>query len=136
LAHRSQADLVVRLFRLAHAGELWAIDSFENRSKTRVDAAEQATSDGAMLALAAAVALGLAGLWLAAVCWRRRSVLGVLCGIVGTASAIGAAATGSAGHGARAALAGSAAAVAIGTVLLALGQAVQRLLDEQPGEDV
>jgi hypothetical protein len=87
-----------------------------------------------VLALAAAVALGVAGLCLAAACWRRRTVLGLLCGVVGTASAAGAATSGPAGSGARDALAGSLAAIAVGAVLLALGNTVQRLLDDEPGE--
>ena len=88
------------------------------------------------LALAGAVALGAAGAWLVAFSWRRGSVLALLCGILGIASAVLAGKAGWAGRGATDALAGSLAAVTIGTVLLVLGQAVQRLLDQEPDECV
>jgi hypothetical protein len=86
------------------------------------------------VAHAGAVALGAAGAWLAALSWRRRSVLALLCGILGTASAVFAGRAGWVGRGATDPLAGSLAAITIGTVLLVLGQAVQRLLDQEPDE--
>jgi|GEM_PF-2549443 len=88
------------------------------------------------VALAGAIALGAAGAWLAALSWRRGSVLAVLCGMLGIASAVLAARAGWAGRGATDALAGSLAAITIGTVLLVLGQAVQRLLEHEPDERV
>jgi len=84
--------------------------------------------------LAAAVALGLAGLSLVAVSWRLRSVLALLCGALGIASAIAAGTSGRTGSAATDYLSGSLAAVLIGTVLLVLGQAVQRLLDREPDD--
>ena len=83
------------------------------------------------LVIAAAVPLAAAGLWLVAVCWRRRSVLALICGVAGIALAV-AAGTWPAGSGATDALAGALAAIVIGAVLLALGQAIQRVLDEEP----
>jgi uncharacterized membrane protein YgdD (TMEM256/DUF423 family) len=79
--------------------------------------------------IAASSALALAGVWLIAACWRRGSVLGLLCGALGSFAAVAAAAD---AHGSDVTdwLAGSLAAIAIGTVLLVLGQAVQRLLDQ------
>jgi hypothetical protein len=83
--------------------------------------------------LAAAVALGAAGVSLVVISWRRRSVLALLCGALGTTAAIDAAAARSAGRAAGA-LCGALLAITIGAVLLAIGQAVERLLDEEPGE--
>jgi hypothetical protein len=68
---------------------------------------------------------GAAGVALLAVCWRRRTALGGVCAVV----AIGLAAAAPWLGGA--ALAGAALAVVIGAVLLGLGQAVQRLLEEE-----
>ena len=83
------------------------------------------------LVVAAAVVLAAAGLLLIAVCWRRRSVLAVVSGVAGIALAV-AAGTCPAGGGAADMLAGALAAIVIGAVLLALGQAIQRMLDEAP----
>ena len=82
--------------------------------------------------LAAAVVLVAAGLALVLVCWRSRSVLGLLCGLLGVASAVLGATSGHAGIGATDELAGALAAIVIGTVLLILGQAIQRVLDQEP----
>lgn len=81
--------------------------------------------------VAAAVLLAAAGLWLAAVCWWRRSVLALVCAVAGIALAV-AAGTGPAGSTATDELVGALAAIVIGAVLLALGQAIQRVLDEEP----
>jgi hypothetical protein len=83
------------------------------------------------LVVAAAVLLTAASLWLAAVCWRQRSVLGLVCAVAGTASAV-LAGTDPAGRATTDALAGALAAILIGAVLSALGQAIQRMLDETP----
>lgn len=86
--------------------------------------------------LAATVALGAGGVWLVVVCWRRRSVLALLCGVCAIACAVLAGTSGSAGSTATDALVGSLTAVTIGMVLLVLGQALQRLLDQDPDESV
>jgi hypothetical protein len=86
--------------------------------------------------LAATVALGACGVWLVAVCWRRRSVLALLCGVCGIGGAVLVGAAGWAGSAGTDALVGSLTAVTIGTVLLVLGQAVERLLDQDPDESV
>jgi hypothetical protein len=83
------------------------------------------------LVVAAAVLLAAAGLWLAVVCWRKRSVLGLVCGVAGIALAV-AAGTGLAGSGATDGLIGALAAILIGAVLYVLGQAIQSVLDEEP----
>jgi hypothetical protein len=79
----------------------------------------------------ASVVLVLGETWLVVTCWHRRSVLGAACGVVGIALVPIAILSQGRGAGAQA-LAGSLAALIIGTVLLRLGQAVQRLLDEEP----
>jgi hypothetical protein len=84
--------------------------------------------------IAAAVVLAGAGVWLVAVCWRRRSVLALLCGVLGIACAVVAGTAGRAGSGFTDALVGSLAAILIGIVLLLLGQAIQGLLDQEPDE--
>ncbi len=81
--------------------------------------------------LAAAIALGIVALLLVAVCWRQRSVLGLVCAVLAIGSTVAAVTSGSAGS-ATDELVGALAAIVIGTVLLALGQAVQRLLDQEP----
>ncbi len=83
------------------------------------------------LVAAAAVVLAATGVWLIAVCWRQRSVLALICGVAGVALAV-AAGTGTVGSGATDALAGALAAIVIGAILSALGQAIQRALDEEP----
>jgi hypothetical protein len=85
-----------------------------------------------MLSLVVAtVLIGAAGLWLAAVCWRRRSVLALVCAVAGIALVV-AAGTSPVGSTATDAPVGALAAIVIGAVLLALGQAIQRVLDEEP----
>jgi len=81
--------------------------------------------------IAAASALGAAGVWLIAVCWRRGSVLGLLCGTLGSIAAVAAAANAGT-RGATELLIGSLAAIVIGTALLVLSQAIERLLDQEP----
>src|SRR5271165_1589882 len=84
--------------------------------------------------LAAAVLLGMANLGLVAACWRRTSTLPLLGGVVGVVSAVAAGATVAGGRDATDELAGSLAAAIIGTVLLVIGQIVQRLLDAEPDD--
>jgi len=84
--------------------------------------------------LAAAVLLGLANMGLVAACWRRRSPLPLIDGIVGVVAAVAAGAAVASGRDAIDELAGSLAATIIGTVLLVTGQLVQRLLDAEPEE--
>jgi transcriptional regulator of nitric oxide reductase len=81
-------------------------------------------------AAVASVALVLDETWLVVKCWRQRSVLGAACGVVAIALVL-IAIVSDGGSGAQE-LAGSLAALIIGLVLLWLGWAVQRLLDEEP----
>jgi len=97
---------------------------------------ETRPSEVLSVALAGAVALGTAAAWLAALSWRRGSVLALLCGVVGIASAVLAGRAAWLGRDATDAFAGSLAAITIGTVLLVLGQAIQRLLDQDPDKSV
>ena len=87
---------------------------------------------GSVAELLAAVALCAAAVSLLVACWRRRAVLGLLCATLAVALALIALA----GIGATSeALVGSLVASAIGTALLILGQAVERLLDSEPGNE-
>jgi len=78
--------------------------------------------------LAAAILLAVASLGLVAACWRRGSALALVCGVVGVAAGVAAGVTVTAARDATDELAGSFAATMIGTVLLVIGQVVQRLL--------
>ena len=69
---------------------------------------------------------------LAVVCWRRRAALALACAIGGLVLALAAAFVSAAGM----TLAGSLAAAVIGTILLVLGTAIQRLLDAEPWNDL
>jgi Kef-type K+ transport system membrane component KefB len=84
-----------------------------------------------LVRLIAAASLGASGAWLVVVSWQRASILGLLCGALGSVAAIVATTSAGAG-GANELLAGSLAAIVIGTVLLVLGQTIQRLLEEEP----
>lgn len=77
--------------------------------------------------LLATVALSGAAVLLLVASWRHRAALGLICATVAAALAFSAP-LGLLG-GAAAPLAGSFAATVIGTALLALGQAVECLLD-------
>ncbi|HME05182.1 MAG TPA: hypothetical protein VKG38_19315 [Solirubrobacteraceae bacterium] len=81
------------------------------------------------MVLAADILLGVAGLGLVAASWRRASALALCCGLVGVAAAVAAGVAVTAGQDATDELAGSLAATTVGTVLLVIGQMVQRLLD-------
>jgi hypothetical protein len=83
---------------------------------------------------AGGVAVALADLWLAAISWKRQTVLGALLGAVGiplVAFAIASGPTGGAGEGA---LVIALILLLVGAGLYALGQALERLLDEKPDE--
>ncbi len=84
---------------------------------------------------AASVAVGLADLLLLMVCWRRRSVLGGFCGAAGIALVVLAVASGSADRPAGAPIVIALVTLVMGTVLLVLGEAVWRLLEDAPDED-
>jgi uncharacterized membrane protein YczE len=79
----------------------------------------------------ATVALAGAALWLLVTCWRHRAVLGVICAALALGLAFMAAL--SLPRISPSTLVGSFLAIVIGTVLLTLGRAVERLLDEEPG---
>jgi hypothetical protein len=80
------------------------------------------------------VAIAAGNLALLAVCWRSRTVLGGLLAAIGVAL-VGLAIASGPGRGAGGvALLSAGVALVIGTVLFAIGQAVQRLLDDEPEE--
>ena len=83
---------------------------------------------------AGGVAVAVADLWLAAICWKRQTVLGSVLGGVGiplVAFAIESGPTGSAGEGA---LVIALILLLLGGALYVLGQALEPLLDEEPEE--
>lgn len=82
----------------------------------------------------AAAAIVVADVWLLVVCWRRQSVLGGLCGLLGVSVVVFAFASGVTNGIGEGALIISIVVVLIGIVLLALGQTLQRLLDQVPEE--
>lgn len=77
---------------------------------------------------AAAVAVG--DLALIVVCFRRRAVLGAVAGLAGVGAVVLAAVHGWSGPVAEAAVVIAAILLIVGAVLLALGEALERLLDE------
>jgi len=85
----------------------------------------------ASVAVVATVALAGAALRLLVACWPHRTVLGVICAALALALAFMAAL--SLPRISSSTLVGSFLAMVIGTVLLTLGQAVERLLDKEPG---
>jgi hypothetical protein len=88
------------------------------------------------IALAAAGAAIVVGdLWLVAICWRRRAVLGGFLGAAGIPLAVFAIASGPTVEAGRGTLAIALALLVIGGVLYGLGQAIERLLDQRPDEE-
>jgi len=84
---------------------------------------------------AAGAAIGVGDLWLLAICWRGRTVLGGVLGAVGIPLVVFAIASGPTVGAGEATLAIALALLVIGAVLYGLGQAVERLLEERPDED-
>ena len=87
---------------------------------------------GALAAGAVAIAVG--DLWLIAICWRRRAVLGGVLGAVGIPLVVFAIASGPTVDSAEGTLAIALSLLIIGVGLYGLGQALERLLDEGPDE--
>src|ERR1700740_1553681 len=87
---------------------------------------------GALAAGGAAIAVG--DLWLIAICWRRRAVLGGVLGAAGIAFVVFAIASTPTVETGKGTLAIALALLVIGAVLYGLGQAVERLLEERPDE--
>ena len=88
---------------------------------------------GALAAGAVAIAVG--DLWLIAICWRRRAVLGGVLGAVGIPLVVFAIASGPTSDPGKGTLATALALLIIGIALYSLGQALERLLDEGPDEN-
>lgn len=84
--------------------------------------------------LAGSGVLGIANLALLSAAVLYRSVLAGLCACAGVALAASPVVLGRGGDGPVAALAISAMTLVIGTILLALGQAIWRLLGDPPEE--
>jgi hypothetical protein len=87
---------------------------------------------GALAAGGAAIAVG--DLWLIAICWKRRAVLGGVLGAVGIPLVVFAIASRPTLDRGAGALAIALILLVIGVALYGLGQALERLLDEGPEE--
>ena len=85
---------------------------------------------GALAAGGAAIVVG--DLWLAAICWRRRAVLGGVLGAVGIPLAVFAVVSGPTVEPGEGTLAIALALLVIGVGLYGLGLALERLLEEDP----
>jgi hypothetical protein len=83
-------------------------------------------------AAAAGVAIAAGNLALLVRCWKRRSVLGGMLAALGLPLALFAVVSGVTRGAGEDALVGALIALVVGTALYFLGQAVQRLLDEDP----
>jgi len=88
---------------------------------------------GVIPAIAACIVLAAGNLALLVLCWRRRSVLGGVLAALGLPAALFAVVSGPTHGAGEGALAGALTALVLGTALYLLGQALQRLLDEDPG---
>ena len=80
------------------------------------------------------VAVAVADLCLVAISWKRQTVLGSVLGAVGIPLVAFAIASGPAGSGGEGALVIALILLLVGGALYALGQALERLLDEEPEE--
>lgn len=87
----------------------------------------------ALAAGGAAIAVG--DLWLIAICWRRRTVLGAVLGAAGIPLVIFALVSGPNVDRADGTLALALALLITGVGLYGLGQALERLLEDAPDED-
>ncbi|MGO9956871.1 MAG: hypothetical protein ACLP50_12970 [Solirubrobacteraceae bacterium] len=81
---------------------------------------------------AGAGSIAVADLWLAVICWRRRTVLGGVASTTVLALVGFAIASGLRGSAARSALVIAAVFLLVGIVLYWLGQGFERLLDDEP----
>ena len=88
---------------------------------------------GGLVAGGAAIVVG--DLWLIAICWRRRAVLGGVLGLAGVALVVLAIVSGPTIGSGEGTLALALALLIIGVALYGLGQALERLLDEGPDEE-
>ena len=88
-------------------------------------------------ALATAGAAIVAGdLWLVAICWRHQSVLGGVLGAAGIPLAALALTSGRTGSTEEGLLVIASVLLIVGAGLYTLGQALERLLDDGPEDDV
>jgi hypothetical protein len=88
----------------------------------------------ALAAGGAAIAVG--DLWLVAICWRRRAVLGGVLGAAGISLVAVALASGLSSSTGKAALVIALITLAIGIGLYRLGHLFERLLDEKPDGEI
>ena len=88
---------------------------------------------GAWTAVGAVVAVS--DLWLLAICWGQRVILGGVLGATGFALALFAIASGPTGSEGEHALLVAIALLVIGVGLYGLGRALEQLLDEGPREE-
>ena len=81
---------------------------------------------------AVGVAIAAADVLLVAICWKSRTVLGGVAGVVGIPLVVFAIASGLTGSVAEAALVIALISLIVGTALYGLGLAFERLLDADP----
>jgi hypothetical protein len=85
--------------------------------------------------VAGGTAIGVADLWLVAICWRRRAVLGGILGAAGVPLVVFAIVSGPTVGSRESTLEIALALLIIGVGLYGLGQALERLLKEGPDEE-
>jgi hypothetical protein len=93
---------------------------------------DRGSADVAAALAAGAVAVAAADLWLVTICWQRRAVLGGILGAVGIPLVAFAIASGLTGSTGEAALVIALVLLIVGGALYALGQALERLLEQEP----
>lgn len=86
------------------------------------------------LATAIGLAIAVGATALVVICWKTRTVLGGLLGAISVALVVLAILSGPARRDGEYTLAGAGVALVIGAVLYGIGHALQRLLDDEPGE--
>jgi membrane-bound ClpP family serine protease len=83
---------------------------------------------------AAGLVVALGGLALIVACWKTRTVLGGVLGAAGMALAVFGVARGASGAASEYSIAIAAVTLTIGTALYIIGQALERLLGDEPDE--
>jgi hypothetical protein len=86
--------------------------------------------------LAIGLAIAVADTWLVVICWKTRTVLGGLLGVISLCLVVFAIASGPARGMSGYPLVGAGVALFIGAALYGIGHALERLLDDEPGESV
>jgi hypothetical protein len=83
---------------------------------------------------AAGLVVAVGDLALIVACWRSRTVLGAVLGAAGMALAVFGVARGASGSASEYSIAIAAVTLVLGTALYIIGQALERLLDDEPDQ--